>query len=107
MNALTLASLPHRAAERFGDKVALYCEGRPFSFLELERRIAALAAGLDDLGLQSGQRVILYLPNSWQWIVCYYAIARLGCVVVPANILLAAEEIQFRAEDCGASALIA
>jgi long-chain acyl-CoA synthetase len=107
MNALTLASLPYRAAERFGDKVALHCEGRPFSFLELERRITALAAGLSDLGLRSGQRVILYLPNSWQWIVSYYAIARIGCVVVPANILLAGEEIQFMAEDCGASALIA
>lgn len=107
MTALTLASLTYRAAERFGDKVALHCEGRPFSFLELERRITALAAGLSDLGLRSGQRVILYLPNSWQWIVCYYAIARIGCVVVPANILLSGEELQFIAEDCGASALIA
>jgi long-chain acyl-CoA synthetase len=103
----TLAELPRQAAIRFGDKVALRSQASELTFREIESRIEACASGLSNLGVRAGDRVVVYLPNSWQWIVAYYAIARAGAVVVPANILLVPDEISFIAQDCGATAIVA
>ena len=105
--AQTLADLPRLAALRFGNKAALHSNSRTFSFEDLERRISACATGLGELGLHPGDRVVVHLPNTWEWIVAYYGIARVGCVSVPANILLVSEEVQFIADDCAAVAVIA
>src|SRR6185437_8368725 len=103
----TLADLPLQAALRYGNKIALHSNDRTFSFGDLERSISVCAARLSELGLGPGDRVIVYLPNTWEWIVAYHGIARLGCVSVPANTLLVSEEVQFIAEDCAAAAVIA
>jgi long-chain acyl-CoA synthetase len=95
------------AARRFGDKIALHSNEGGFSFNELQRRISSCAAGLGRFGLNRGDRVVLHLANSCEWIVAYYAIARLGCVIVPANILLVCEEVQFIVDDSQAAAVIA
>jgi len=102
-----LADLPLQAALRYGNKIALHSNDRTFSFGDLERSISVCAARLSELGLGPGDRVIVYLPNTWEWIVAYHGIARLGCVSVPANTLLVSEEVQFIAEDCAAAAVIA
>lgn len=57
-------------------------------------------------GLKAGDRIVLHLPNSWQWVVAYHAIARLGGVVVPANFLLSSEEVAYILQDSGAVGLI-
>ncbi|WP_394890440.1 class I adenylate-forming enzyme family protein [Mesorhizobium sp. AaZ16] len=59
-----------------------------------------------DRGLKTNDRIVLHLPNGWQWIVAYHAIARLGAVVVPANFLLSAEEVAYIHENSQAAALI-
>ena len=69
--------------------------------------MARLAVGLSHLGIAAQQRVVLHLPNTWQWIVSYFAIARLNAIVVPANILLVPKEVSAIAEDCGSVAVIA
>ena len=57
--------------------------------------------------MEPGDRVTLYGPNSWQWLVAYYAIAKTGAVVNPVNTLLTAEEVQYILRDCGARAIVA
>jgi long-chain acyl-CoA synthetase len=103
----TLSDLPGYAARRYAARVALRTATGDLTFEEVEGRVAEIASGLAQLGIQTGDRIILHLPNNWRWAVAYYAIARLGAVVVPANILLATEEVQFIAEDCGAAAIFA
>jgi acyl-CoA synthetase (AMP-forming)/AMP-acid ligase II len=49
----------------------------------------------------------LYAPNCWEWIVSYYAIARVGAVINPINVMLTSEEVCYVVEDCGATALLA
>jgi long-chain acyl-CoA synthetase len=102
----SLSDIPRIAAERFLDKKALVDGDIELNFIEVERRVALCAASLRGVGVKIGERVILYLPNGWEWVVAYYAIARLGAVVVPANILLATDEIAFMASDCGAVAVV-
>jgi long-chain acyl-CoA synthetase len=97
--------LPH-AARTFGDQTALVIEGRSFSFRELDDLSDALAASLARMGIKVGDRVTLYAPNSWEWIVSYYGALKTGAVINPINVMLTPAEVAFVTRDCGASALI-
>jgi long-chain acyl-CoA synthetase len=94
------------AARRFGDKTALVAGGRSFSFRALDNLASALAAGLAKLGVAPGDRVTLYAPNSWEWIVSYYGALKAGAVINPVNTMLTPSEVAYVARDCGATALI-
>jgi long-chain acyl-CoA synthetase len=98
--------LPH-AASQFGDRPALVCNGRTLTFRELDDLAARFAGGLREVGVRSGDRVSLYAENRWEWVVSYHAIARLGAVVNPINVMLTPDEVSYIVQDCGASALIA
>ncbi|QEY63046.1 long-chain fatty acid--CoA ligase [Metapseudomonas lalkuanensis] len=102
-----LSSLSEQAAKRFADQTALIVGEKELSFNEIDSLAARFAGGLRKNGVQRGQVVILHLPNGWEWIVSYYAIARLGAVVVPANFLLSIEEIAYITANSGAIAVIA
>src|SRR5260221_741389 len=102
-----LSTLAVDAARRFRDFVALTIPGsRSFTFRELDELAGRFAGGLARLGVSRGARVVLHLPNGWEWIVAYHALARLGAVVVPANILLSGEEVAFAVADSEAGLLI-
>jgi acyl-CoA synthetase (AMP-forming)/AMP-acid ligase II len=57
-------------------------------------------------GLRRGDRVTLYAPNSWEWIVSYYGTLRAGAIINPINVMLTPSEVAYVTEDCGAKALI-
>lgn len=95
------------AAGRYGGRTALVCGGREFGFSELEELSARLANGLRGLGVEPGDRVTLYSRNRWEWVVSYYAIARLGAMINPLNVMLTPEEVRFVVDDCGARVLLA
>ncbi len=97
--------LPH-AARAFGDRTALVIDGRSFSFRELDELSDALAASLKRMGIKVGDRVTLYAPNSWEWIVSYYGALKTGAVINPINVMLTPPEVAYVTKDCGASALI-
>ncbi len=90
------------AAGRYGDKTALISGGREFSFRELNDLSGRPATGLRGLGVEPGDRVSLYALNSWEWVVSYYAAARLGAVINPIVPALAPGEARFIVDDCGA-----
>ncbi len=97
--------LPH-AARAFGDRTALAIEGRTFSFRELDELSSSLATSLVRLGVKPGDRVTLYAPNSWEWIVSYYGALKTGAVINPVNVMLTPAEVAYVTRDCGAKALI-
>lgn len=102
-----VSDLAHRAALKFGEKTALTLPGlRSLSFREIDDLAGRMAGAFAARGLKAGDRIVLHLPNGWQWVVAYHAIARLGGVVVPANFLLSAEEVSYIVEDSEATALI-
>ena len=103
----TLGEVLPESARRFGDKTALVTGGRRFSFNELNELSNRLANGLRGIGVEAGDRVTLYALNSWEWIVSYYAIHKLGAVANPINVMLTPEEVGFVVGDCGAKVLIA
>ncbi|MFK0692924.1 AMP-binding protein [Mesorhizobium sp. IMUNJ 23033] len=103
-----MSTLAAEAARRFGDAIAVAVPGaESLSFCEIDARVGRFAGGLSQLGISAGDRVVLHLANGWEWIVAYHALARLGAVVVPANIMLTGDEVGYMANDSGAKALIA
>ena len=102
-----LGQVAQAAAEKFGAKEALVNEGQSFTFNELNSMVEAAAGGLSSLGFGQGDVITLYAANSWEWIVSYYAIARLGAVINPVNTMLTPNEIEYVVKDCGAKAVIA
>ena len=102
-----ISDLAFNAAHRFGDRIAVALPGqRSFSFAEIDSLAGCFAGGLAARGVAAGDRVVLHLPNGWEWLAAYHGIARLGAVVVPANYLLAAEEVAYIVKDSEAASLI-
>ena len=102
-----LDDLPALAAARWGERRALVTPAGTYTFQDLDQRIDRMAGALARRDLAAGDRVVLHLFNGLEWITAYFAIARLGAVVVPANALLAPDEVRYIAEDCQAAGLIA
>lgn len=94
------------AAKTFGDKVALVTKDAQLSFVELEARSNQLANALVAMGIKPGDRVSLYSPNCWEWVVSYHGVLKTGAVVNPVNVMLTPEEVEFVANDCGAKLII-
>ncbi len=100
-----LGSIVTRAARRFGSKTALIAAGRTLTYQALDDLCDRVAGGLHDIGVRPGDRVSLYSPNRWEWVVAYHAALRAGAVVNPINVMLTAEEVAFVLNDCGAAAI--
>lgn len=102
----TIGQILPEAAENFAAKTALIFDGRYFTFAELETLTNRVANSLRAIGIGPGDRVTLYAQNGWEWVVSYYAVAKLGAVINPINVMLTPEEVGFVVKDCGAAALI-
>ena len=96
-----------RSSRRFGSRTALVTEGRTLTYQALDGLCDRVAGGLHDIGVRPGDRVSLYSPNRWEWVVAYHAALRAGAVVNPINVMLTAEEVAFVLNDCGATAIFA
>ena len=100
-----LGQILARTAQRFGSKAALIAGGRTFTYQVLDDMCDRVAAGLHELGVRAGDRVSLYSPNRWEWVVAYHGALRAGAVVNPINVMLTPEEVAFVLNDCGAAAI--
>ena len=103
----TIGEILPVAAQRFGARTALVVGDRSFSFAELEALSNRAANGLVAAGVGPGDRVALYGPNCWEWLVAYYGIAKTGAVVIPVNVMLTPDEVRYVVEDSGTRAVVA
>ena len=103
----SLYDLVHGSVEQYGDRVALEFFGATTTYAELGDQIERAAEGLRLLGVQKGDPVALVLPNSPQHVVAFYAVLRLGAIVVEHNPLYTPRELRHQFEDHGARVVIA
>ena len=80
--------------------------GRRFDFAELNRRSNRTANALRGLGVRPGDRVALLLLNGVEFVESFFALAKLGAVVVPVNWRLVPDELAFILKDAGARTLL-
>ncbi|MEM7060358.1 MAG: class I adenylate-forming enzyme family protein [Pseudomonadota bacterium] len=88
------------------DRDALVGEDGVLSYAALDDRIARIAGGLMDAGLERGERVALLMGNRFAFVEVYLACARVGLISVPMNPRQRAQEIAFAVGQCGAAAVI-
>jgi len=102
----TLIDMIEGSARRFADKVALDFFGGTKTYGQLGDEISRAANGLRRLGVKPGDRVALVMPNCPEHVVAFYAILRLGAIVVEHNPLYTERELRHQFEDHGASVAI-
>ncbi|WP_332665708.1 AMP-binding protein [Aeromicrobium sp.] len=89
----TVPGLVRRAAQEFGDALAYSMDGRTLTFAELHDLVRLTAAAYHQQGLQPGGRVVLWAPNSIDWVVAGLAVTYAGGTLVPANSRYTAHEV--------------
>ncbi len=103
---MNLAQYLGNSARNYPDKIALRFEGQGVTFQELDIACNRLAHGLIDLGLAPGDRCVVMMPNSIHQITVYYALARMGAIVVPVNFLFRMHELEHILVDSKPKAFI-
>jgi fatty-acyl-CoA synthase len=96
------------SALRYPDKAALVFYDAVVSYARLQDETERLAAHLQQVcGVRKGDRVLLYMQNSPQFVISYYAILRADAVVVPVNPMNMTEELRHYVSDADARVIIA
>lgn len=103
----SLVDMLRGVARRFPRNTAIEFFGAETSYETLSRQVEKVAGGLAELGVQAGDRVALLMPNCPQHVVAFYAVLRLGAVVVEHNPLYTADELRVQLRDHGAKVAIA
>lgn len=98
----SLVDIVEASAQDFPDAPALQFFGRTTTYRSLREQIDRAAAALKARGVRPGDPVAIVLPNCPQHIVAFYAILRLGAVVVEHNPLYTPRELRKQFEDHGA-----
>jgi fatty-acyl-CoA synthase len=94
------------SAARYPAKAAIHYYGSTLSYAALHDACERLAGWLQSQGVQRGDRVLLVLQNSPQWVIGYYGILRADAVVVPVNPMNRRDELRHYVEDTGARVAI-
>ncbi len=104
------ACLERQVKNGLGDKEAMILEDETtgihsLTYAQLNQRAAQFAALLRSLNLQAQDRVLIRLPNSLEYPVCFLGAIRFGGIAVPTSSLLTGEEVRYLAADSGARVL--
>ena len=102
----TLVDMMDESVTRFGPNAALDFFGEEISYAQLGERIDRVAASLAERGVGHGHRVAIVLPNCPQHVIAFYAVLRLGAIVVEHNPLYTAAELRHQFADHGAHVAI-
>ena len=87
------------SARRYPNKTALVFLGTQLSYAQLRSKAERLAAFLQSLGVQKGDRIVLDMQNCPQLVIAHFAILRANAVVVPVNPMNRAEELKHYITD--------
>ena len=94
------------ATERAPQRPALAFYGRMITYRELRDATDRLANALASLGVKQGDRVALYLLNSPQFVIAYFAALKCGATVTPISPVYTSHEVRYQLEDSGARAIV-
>jgi len=95
-----------RMAEKYPDRPAIIYLGEKFTYARLRNLIDRFASALNRLGVRKGDKVVLYITNSAQWVIAFFGIQKIGAVVVPVAPIYTSFEIEYMINDSGAETII-
>ena len=103
----TIPQVLDRIADEFSDHDALVTDDRRLTFAQLRDEVRTAAAAMVDLGVRAGDRVAIWSPNTWHWVVACLATTYAGGVLVPLNSRYTASEAADVLARTGAPLLVA
>jgi fatty-acyl-CoA synthase len=97
-----------RTAERFGEREALVVvhQGHRSTYAELVDQCEVIARGLVARGVRKGDRVGIWAPNRFEWVIVQYATAAIGAILVNINPAYRTSELEYALNQSGISFLI-
>lgn len=101
-----LFALLQETARKYPETPCTIFKGAKITFREMDQITDRLAAGLAEVGVKKGDRVGIFMPNTPQFVIAYFAILKIGGVVVAINPLYSAREIEHQVNDAGIEVMI-
>jgi len=92
--------------KKYPDREAIVFLGKGFSYKELAGLIDRLATSLNQLGVGKGDRVMIYVSNSPQWVISFFGILKAGAIAVPVPPIYTSFEIEYMINDSGTETII-
>ena len=102
----TIPEMVLSAADRFGDAEAVVDPPLRLTFTEVVERIRCAAGAFADVGIDKGDRVAVWAPNSAEWMIAAFGLLTAGGVLVPVNTRFKAEEAADIIGRSGAKAVL-
>lgn len=103
---ITLVEMFERTVLKFPDNAALIFAGKTTTYREMNALIERLAKALVERGVQKGDRISIFMPNSANWVITFFAILKVGAVVVQTNTLYVENELKALLKDSGATGIV-
>lgn len=94
------------SAARLGEKVAVVCKGQRITYAQLETQANALAHALVKLGVERGDRVVIFADNTLETVVSFWGVLKANAVVSVINPLTKADKLTYYLNDCRAKVLL-
>ena len=94
------------AAQEYPKKTAIIYLGTRYTYRRLLHLVENFAASLSDLGINEADKIILYIPNTIQWVIAWLGLQRAGAVAVPITPIYTAYDLRYIARDSGATYII-
>jgi len=104
--AKTLGQMFDEAVVKMPETIAIIFEGQEITYKHFGDQVNRLATALADLGILKGERVGLMGPNCPEWETAFFALLKLGAIVVQTNPMYVESEIAYQMNDSGATTLI-
>ena len=95
-----------RMTDVYPENTAVVYLGENFSYRRLKDLSERFAGALQDMGVQKGDRVMIYITNSIQWVIAFLGIQKLGAVIVPVSPIYTSHEVEYMVKDSGAETII-
>lgn len=103
---MSLATLLREKAKIHSSKVAFILNAEKLSYGEWEEKSNRLANALLKLGIKKGDRIVILLPSSAEFMACYIGVIKAGAWATPLDIRFSVDELDFLFQDCQPQAII-
>ncbi|MCX8119061.1 MAG: AMP-binding protein [Desulfobacterota bacterium] len=92
--------------QRRPDKTAIVFLGTQYSYGQIGEYVGRFASALYGMGVNPGDKMVLYVPNSPQWVIAWLAIQKIGGIAVPITPIYTSHDLQYIANDSGAETVL-
>jgi long-chain acyl-CoA synthetase len=103
---MLLSEFLEKSANLYPDKVALICEGKKYTFADINRKATSFASALKNLGFQRQDRAIIQLENSVESIIALFGVLKADGIFIILNPKIKAKKLAYIISDCQSRILV-